>query len=87
MRVLLIDDNPQIRTIVQRIVVALGHEAELAEDGTSGLNAACAAPYDLVLIDLELPDMDGFSVARQMKQQGVSARLLCAFGASTGTGG
>ncbi len=74
MRVLLIDDNPQIRTIIQRIVEALGHQIVLAEDGTSGLDAARSGPFDLMLIDLELPDMDGFAVSRQMAAMGMQGK-------------
>ncbi len=64
MRLLLIDDNPQIRMVVLRIIAALGHEAVEADGGEAGLALLAREAFDLALIDIEMPGMDGFAVAR-----------------------
>ena len=69
MRILLIDDNPQIRMVVLRVLAALGHEAEEAESGPEGLARLESEAFDLALIDIEMPDMDGFAVARAAKSK------------------
>jgi DNA-binding response OmpR family regulator len=65
-RVLLIDDEEAIRTGVSRALAAEGLAVDLADDGREGLRWASAGHYDLVVLDLLMPSMDGRDVLRQL---------------------
>ena len=82
-RVLVVDDNPVNRKVAARIFSRLGIEVALAEDGTRAVEACRDATYDLVLMDIQMPDMDGFEVTRAIRQEhGEKAPDVVAFTAS-----
>ena len=58
-RILLIDDEPQISGFVGRALERAGYQAEVASDAASGVRSAAGGGYDLVILDLIMPDMDG----------------------------
>jgi len=66
-RVLVIDDEEQIRTALSSVLRARHWIVDLAEDGAAGLEAAVTHTPDLVVLDLTLPDMSGFDVARELR--------------------
>ncbi len=66
-RVLVIDDNQDSTDSMVAVLSLLGHQAKGAYGGSDGLAAAKAFCPDVVLLDLEMPDMDGFEVARQLR--------------------
>src|SRR5689334_1553343 len=53
--------------ILSRLVESLGHHVEVAENGRLGLERLRAEPFDLMLLDIEMPEMDGFDVLEAMK--------------------
>ena len=61
-RILIIDDEPEIRSFVGRALSAAGYIAEPAGSGTEGLESALTGQYDLVILDLVMPDLDGRQV-------------------------
>jgi DNA-binding response OmpR family regulator len=65
-RVLLVDDEQAIRTALSRALVAEGLAIDLAESGSEGLRLALTEAYDLVILDLLMPGMDGLAVLRQL---------------------
>ena len=67
MRVLVIEDNPTNLELMRYLLHAFGHVTITAVDGASGVATALAAPPDLVLCDLALPDFDGFEVLRRLR--------------------
>lgn len=67
-RILIVDDEEGIRSLVKDIVEAQGHEAEVACDGLEAL-AKLNLDIDLVLLDLMMPGMDGYEVARRIRQR------------------
>jgi chemotaxis protein histidine kinase CheA len=67
LRVLLADDSPIARATESALVKALGHSVEEAQDGEEGLRMAKAGQYDLILTDVQMPRMDGFTFARKLK--------------------
>lgn len=69
MRILLIEDEPRIRAFVARGLGADGLVVDEAADGEAGLARALAAEYDLVVLDLLLPRLDGFSVLQALAAQ------------------
>ncbi len=66
-RILLIEDNPDGRNSLTLLLKLVGHEVEAAEDGRRGIEAATASPPDVALIDIGLPDMDGYQVATHLR--------------------
>ncbi|HNW45036.1 MAG TPA: response regulator [Elusimicrobiales bacterium] len=66
-KILYIEDNPQNFYLVKYILTAKGHEVSWAHDGREGLAAAARARPDLVLLDIQLPVMDGYAVARSFR--------------------
>ena len=65
--ILVVDDDSGIRKLVEKILTAQGHKVSQAEDGEAGLGFALVNKPDLVLLDLNLPKMDGFEVCRRLK--------------------
>lgn len=68
-RILLIEDNEQNRYLVTYLLRARGWEVASAEDGPAGLRLAAENPPDLVLLDIQLPGMDGYAVARALREK------------------
>lgn len=69
--VLIVDDHPSFRASARAILEAEGFEVVgEAEDGASGISAALALTPDVILLDVQLPDMDGFAVCRQLNLNG-----------------
>jgi CheY-like chemotaxis protein len=64
--VLVVDDNDVNRTLLQRMLEVVGVNADVAADGESALAAAAGRAYDVVLMDVRMPDEDGPSVTRRL---------------------
>ncbi|MBN1811470.1 MAG: response regulator [Anaerolineae bacterium] len=65
--ILYIEDNPGNRMLVRRILEAEGHTVSEATDGPSGLEIAAQEQFDLILLDINLPEIDGYDLARRMR--------------------
>ena len=65
--ILIIEDNPANMQLMSYLLGAFGHNTVEAVDGKSGLDAAEREIPDLILCDLQMPGMDGYEVARQIK--------------------
>jgi DNA-binding response OmpR family regulator len=65
--ILVVDDDPAIRRLLKRLLEHAGYSVEVAADGTTGLARIDAGGIDLVLLDLELPDLNGLEVCRQVR--------------------
>ncbi|WP_298368380.1 adenylate/guanylate cyclase domain-containing protein [uncultured Bradyrhizobium sp.] len=66
-RVLIADDNKVNRLLLSRSVELLGHDVSLAENGRIALEWLRTKPFDLLLLDIEMPELDGFAVLEQLK--------------------
>jgi signal transduction histidine kinase len=66
-RVLIIEDNDDAREMLRTALAVNGHQVQDARDGASGLAAAAQARFDVALIDIGLPDMNGYEVARRLR--------------------
>lgn len=77
-RILLVEDNADGRRSMEMLLKLLGHEIITAEDGASGIAAALAAAPDVALIDIGLPDMEGYEVASRLKSALGSRTVLVA---------
>jgi signal transduction histidine kinase len=66
-RILLVEDNEDAREMLQMLLTLAGHDVHGAADGPSGIEMAKATDPDMVVIDLGLPGVDGYEVARQLR--------------------
>ena len=73
-RVLIVDDNDRHLEILSAILGGVGHEVETCGSGAEALRRVSAHPYDLVVLDLMMPDIGGLAVATEMRAYGVNAR-------------
>lgn len=71
-RILVVDDEVNIRDLVRLHLSFEGHECVLAENGITALDIAKAHPFDLFVVDLMLPGLDGVSLCRAIRQHAVS---------------
>lgn len=74
--ILIVEDEQRIASFVSKGLSAEGHLTTVRSDGTSGLDAALSGQYDLVVLDIGLPGMDGFEVLDQMRSQGCNTPVI-----------
>lgn len=75
-RVLVVDDEPRIVTFIARALAAEGLSVDSAHDGRRGLELARSRPYELVVLDLLLPGMDGVSLLQGIMESRPEQRVL-----------
>ncbi|MBO8156454.1 MAG: response regulator transcription factor [Bacillaceae bacterium] len=75
-RILIVDDEESIVTLLKYHIEQAGYEADAAYDGELALNLLEENHYDLVVLDLMLPKMDGIEVCRQMQQKQIDTGIL-----------
>ncbi len=68
-RILIVDDSPSQLMSIRRIVEKLGHEALTAEDGAAGVEAAKRELPDLILMDVVMPNLNGFQATRSITRE------------------
>ena len=68
-RILIVDDSPSQLMGIRRIVEKLGHEALTAEDGAAGVEAAKREIPDLILMDVVMPNLNGFQATRTISRE------------------
>ncbi|HZO20444.1 MAG TPA: response regulator transcription factor [Gemmatimonadaceae bacterium] len=74
--ILLIEDDADVRSAVERVLGGAGFAVRSARDGESGLRLALAQRPELVLVDVGLPDRDGVSVTRELREKGFRSPIL-----------
>lgn len=75
-RVLVIEDDPDIAQLVRLHIADLPAEVKIAADGIVGLAEAESRPYELVILDLKLPGMDGLEICRRLRAKGSYTPIL-----------
>ena len=69
MRILVIEDEPDLARHIAGALTRQGHTTAVKQDGLQGLNAALDTKPDLIVLDLNLPSLDGFSVLERLRKQ------------------
>jgi two-component system cell cycle response regulator DivK len=67
-KILLVEDNEMNRDMLSRRLIRRGYEVEMAMDGLEGVTMAVAGTYDLVLMDMSLPGIDGWEATRRLRK-------------------
>ena len=75
-RILTVDDSKAIRSIVSKQVVELGFSVEEAEDGVLGLEKLSTQTFDLVILDVTMPNLDGPGMLSKMRERGDKTAVL-----------
>ncbi|QAY60941.1 response regulator transcription factor [Microbacterium protaetiae] len=75
-RILIAEDEPQIASFIRRGLESAGYEAVVAEEGDRALEIALSGDVDLVLLDIGLPEMDGFEVLRALRGGGSTIPVI-----------
>jgi PAS domain S-box-containing protein len=76
MKILVVDDDPAIVLALQRLLSTCNYAVDSASDGEAGLQLANAFDYDLVLLDIGLPKLDGIRLCHRLRAQGLQAPIL-----------
>lgn len=77
MKVLVVEDEKKVASFIKRGLEEEGYTVELARDGEEGLKMIHDGSYNLILMDLMLPKMDGLQVIKEMREQDVRTPVLC----------
>ena len=75
-RILVVDDEAHLAAGIRENLIAEGYVAETAHNGTEGLRAARSASYDLIVLDVAMPEMDGLEMCRSLRREGVETPVL-----------
>ena len=75
-RILIVDDDDEIRDLLEFDVRASGYFVDTAKDGMEGLNKALNNTYDLILLDVMMPKMNGFDVCKNIRQAKLAIPIL-----------
>jgi DNA-binding response OmpR family regulator len=75
-RILIVEDEPQMRVGLKDNLEFEGHQVDFAEDGNEGLRKILENIYDLILLDVMLPQMSGFDVCKKARQAGINTPII-----------
>jgi two-component system, OmpR family, response regulator len=76
MRILVVEDEPAIASAVRAMLGGAGYAVDVATSGTEALQWIGAFPYDLFVLDVVLPGIDGFALCRRIRDSGIGAPIL-----------
>ncbi len=76
MKVLVVDDEVRIAKAIKQGLEQDGYAVDLAHDGEDGYNAAVADEYDAIILDVMMPEMNGFEVAKKLRDEGDKTPIL-----------
>lgn len=76
MHILVVDDEVRLTKHVASALVEAGHDPTVVHDGEAALAAAAKTPFDLIVLDVGLPKMDGFEVIRKLREMHIGSRVL-----------
>ncbi len=76
MRILIVDDDPEIGRTLGHLLERRQHQITLATRGGDALALATAAPFDIIVLDVRMPEMDGFATLQALRAQGYAGGLI-----------
>lgn len=79
-QLLVIDDDEQVRKTLANMLSSAGHTVATADDGRSGARAAAIAAYDVILVDILMPEKEGIETIIELRRQQPSVKLIAISG-------
>ena len=76
MRILIVEDEKDLANVLSEMLELEGYHTDIANDGEYGLDCAMTGIYDLIILDIMLPKLDGIAVLRKLRQQQISSAVL-----------
>src|SRR5256886_6370876 len=76
MHILVVEDEQRLAYLLRRVLLEERHAVDLAHDGNTGLDLALSDTYDVVILDVMLPGIDGLEVCRQMRAERIMSPVL-----------
>ena len=76
MHILVVEDERRLATLIRRALEEEHHVVDVSYDGAEALDMACTTDYELIVLDLMLPHMDGIEVCRRLRSEGKDSRIL-----------
>ena len=76
MRLLLVEDEPEIQDFLKQPLADAGYEVDTAKDGRTAIQLTSGKKYDVLIVDLGLPDQDGIDLILQLRRSGISSPVL-----------
>src|SRR5260370_29394043 len=76
MHILVVEDEQRLAYLLRRVLLEEAHTVDLANEGHTGLNLAESGTYDIVILDVMLPGLDGLEICRQMRADGIMSPVL-----------
>jgi len=79
-RVLIVDDNPAILRLGETLLRAMNADIDKADSGEAAIELASQRVYDVILMDMDMPDIDGFETVKRLRDRGYSGTIVAATG-------
>jgi DNA-binding response OmpR family regulator len=76
MRILIVEDEARLARHISSALIEAGHDPAIVQDGETAIGRVQESPFDLILLDVMLPGMDGFEVLQRLREPGTKARVL-----------
>ena len=76
MRILIVEDEKDLANVLSEMLELEGYHTDIANDGEYGLDCAMTGIYDLIILDIMLPKLDGIAVLRKLRQKQISSAVL-----------
>ena len=75
-RILVAEDNPSNQKLISILLQKIGVEVTIAEDGQIAVDKALDGAYDLILMDMQMPNLNGYDASRQLRDKGCKTPII-----------
>lgn len=76
MRILIVEDEERLAEALEQIMIEAKYQVDVVYDGQDGFDYAAAGQYDAIILDVMLPRMDGFAIAKRLRQENVATPII-----------
>lgn len=76
LKILIVDDSPDNQALIKKLLTLVGASVETANNGREGVRKALQGDFSMILMDLQMPEMDGYEATRELRRQGYSRPII-----------